>query len=74
MATGKDLDDVILKTSGDVCWGADVTTVFYTTQVPPILQIPCVSVCWTSRRLFAYLVQYKPRENLPTSGDGALWD
>lgn len=32
VATGKDLDDVITKTSGDVCWGADATTVFYTTQ------------------------------------------
>ena len=32
IATGKDLDDVIIKTSGDVCWGADATTVFYTTQ------------------------------------------
>eukprot|EP00903_Cladosiphon_okamuranus_P021564 g19826.t1 len=32
VATGKDLDDVIAKTSGDVCWGADATTVFYTTQ------------------------------------------
>lgn len=32
IATGKDLDDVIVKTSGDVCWGADATTVFYTTQ------------------------------------------
>ena len=34
VATGKDLDDAISKTSGDVCWGADATTVFYTTQVP----------------------------------------
>ncbi len=38
VATGKDLDDVIVKTSGDVCWGADATSVFYTTQVtePPM--------------------------------------
>ncbi|CAM9120715.1 unnamed protein product [Pylaiella littoralis] len=32
VATGKDLDDAIVKTSGDVCWGADATTMFYTTQ------------------------------------------
>ncbi|CAM9993833.1 unnamed protein product [Ascophyllum nodosum] len=32
VATGENLEDVILKTSGDLCWGADETTVFYTTQ------------------------------------------
>ncbi|CAN0281914.1 unnamed protein product, partial [Hapterophycus canaliculatus] len=32
VATGKDLEDVIVKTSGDICWGADATTIFYTTQ------------------------------------------